>query len=151
MGFLLSRGYTVIPVNPLLANSGDTVFKKKVYASIADIPEAIDMVEIFRYVLQREKDWKSNITTSTASYYSSTDGTLVLPFSALYFFRRSQEAGGVVDEAIAVGAKSVWLQEGVVDEDAAKRALDAGLDVAMDTCPHVEIPRLGINGPNPKL
>lgn len=89
--YMNRRGYRVIPVNP----NETEVFGEKAYASLADLPEKIDLVDIFR---------------------------------------RSEEAGKAVAEAIAIGAKAVWLQEGVIDEAAARRAHDAGLLVVMDRC-----------------
>jgi predicted CoA-binding protein len=89
--YMQRAGYRVVPVNP----NESEVLGEKAYASLSDVAEKIDLVDIFR---------------------------------------RSEEAGAAVDQAIAVGAKAVWLQEGVIDHAAAQRALDAGLMVVMDRC-----------------
>ena len=89
--YMRRLGYRVIPVNP----NEREVLGEKAYASLVEVPEKIDLVDIFR---------------------------------------RSEEAGKAVDEAIAIGAKAVWLQEGVIDYAAAQRALNAGLLVVMDRC-----------------
>ena len=71
------------------------------------------------------------------------DGTAV---SVVNFFVNSHRVGAIVDEAILdkdrLGIEALWLQLGVIDEDAAGRAISAGLDVVMDTCPMIEYPKL---------
>ena len=103
MKFLQDQGYRVYPVNPRI--TGEHVHGEYVWRELAQIGEAIDIVDIFR---------------------------------------NSAEAGAVVDEAIAVGAKAVWMQLGVIDEAAAARAEAAGLKVVMDHCPKIEFARLGL-------
>jgi uncharacterized protein len=79
-----------------------------------------------------------------ASLADLPDGTVV---KVVDFFVNSAHVGALVDEAIAqkdrLGIESLWLQLGVVDEDAAARAEEAGLHVIMDTCPKIEYPRIG--------
>jgi len=89
--YLQQQGYRIVPVNP----NESEVLGEKAYPALRDVPEPVDLVNIFR---------------------------------------RSEEAGHHVDEAIRIGARAVWMQDGVVDEEAAGRALDAGLQVVMDRC-----------------
>jgi uncharacterized protein len=89
--YLQEQGYRIIPVNPTL----DEALGERAYASLRDIPEAVDIVQIFR---------------------------------------RSEDVPPVVDEAITIGAKVVWMQAGIVNEEAAAKARAAGLQVVMDAC-----------------
>ena len=97
--YLRQAEYTVYPVNPTVA----TIDGQPSYPSLADVPEPIDIVNVFR---------------------------------------RSEYLGEVVDEAAKVGAKAVWAQLGVYDEEASRKAETAGMDMVMDKCIKVEHRRL---------
>lgn len=101
--FLAQHGYDVTPINPGLA--GRTIFGAHVHASLAEVRQPVDMVDVFR---------------------------------------NSDAAGAVVDEALALDPlpKVIWMQLGVRDEAAARRAEARGVQVIMDRCPKIEIERL---------
>lgn len=103
--FLAAKGYRVIPVNP--GQAGQLALGEVVRASLYEIKDPVDMVDIFR---------------------------------------RSEEAGAVVDEALAAfpDLKAVWMQLGVEDPAAAARAEARGVAAVMNRCPAIEIPRLGL-------
>ena len=93
--FLQDHGKRIVPVHP----TAPTVHGEQGYATLAEIPFEVDVVDCFV---------------------------------------RSSLVGPVVDDAIAIGAKGVWMQLGVIDPAAAERANAAGLDVVMDVCPKIE-------------
>ena len=105
MKYLLDKGFKIIPVNP--GQAGKDILGQKVYATIADLPPPVDMIDIFR---------------------------------------NSEAAGPITDEAIAnkdrLGLKILWMQLGVINEEAAKRAEAAGFTVIMNRCPKIEYGRL---------
>ena len=110
--YLIDHGYTLIPVNP----NYEEVLGQKCYPSLLDIPEPVDVVDIFQ---------------------------------------RSDKVPPLVEQAIEIGAKVVWMQLGVVHPEAAERARRAGLEVVMDHCMKIEYGRLfgGLNfiGVNTKI
>ncbi len=93
--FMKSHGYRIFPVNPTL----NEVLGEKAYPSLLDIPEPVELVDIFR---------------------------------------RPEFVDEIVEQAIQIGAKAVWMQLGVVNEAAARKALEAGLEVVMDRCWKIE-------------
>jgi predicted CoA-binding protein len=96
MKYLMAKGYRVLPVNP--GHAGKGLLGQKIYASLADIEEPVDVVDMFR--------------------------------------------AEIVREAIAIGAKVMWMQLGIRNDEAAKMAEDAGLKVVMNRCPKIEYGRL---------
>ena len=105
--FLKEMGYRMIPVNPKAAE----IFGEKAYPSLLDIPDKVDVVQIFR---------------------------------------KPEDVPPIVEDAIKIGAKVVWMQEGIVNEEAAQMAREAGLQVVMNACMRATHKRLGL-GPKPKI
>jgi predicted CoA-binding protein len=103
---------------------------------------------VFRFLLDRGYDALPVNPALTGRAVHGVPAVATLddagPLDMVDVFRRSAEAGAVVDEAIRLGARSVWLQLGVVDEGAAARARAAGLAIVMDRCPAIEWRRLGL-------
>lgn len=99
--YMQQHGYRIIPVNP----EETEVLGEKAYPSLREIPEKVDIVNVFR---------------------------------------RPEAVPAIVDDAIAIGAPYLWLQEDVIHEDAARKALDAGMKVVMDRCLFKEHRRLGL-------
>jgi predicted CoA-binding protein len=98
---LLAHGYRVIPVNP----NETEVLGQKAYASLKDVPEQIDIVDVFR---------------------------------------RPEHTPAIAEDAVAIGAKTLWLQSGISNETAAELATRGGLSVVMDSCIGVMVSLLGI-------
>jgi O-acetylhomoserine (thiol)-lyase len=101
MKYLQGKGYRVIPVNP--GTAGKDLLGERIYANLREIPDKIDMVDVFR---------------------------------------ASDAAGPIVDDAIAIGAKVVWMQLGVRNDEAAAKGEAAGIEVIMNRCPKIEFGRL---------
>jgi predicted CoA-binding protein len=106
--YLQNQGYRIIPVNP----NESEVLGEKAYAALEEVPEKIDIVNIFR---------------------------------------RSEFVAPIVESAVRIGAKTVWMQEGVMDEQAAARARSAGLAVVMDRCLLKEHRRRRLGGRPPSV
>jgi predicted CoA-binding protein len=101
MKYLLAKGYKVIPINP--GHAGKQILGQTVYASLRDIPEPVEVVDIFR---------------------------------------NAEAALQITRDAIAIGAKVVWMQLGVRNDEAARLAEEAGIKVVMNRCPKIEYGRL---------
>jgi predicted CoA-binding protein len=96
---LQRRGKRIVPIHPRFADEPGEVLGEQGYATLADVPFPIDVVDVFR---------------------------------------RSEAAGEFADQAVAVGARGVWLQLGVIDQGAFDRTTRAGVPMVMDTCPAIE-------------
>jgi predicted CoA-binding protein len=98
--YLQERGYRIIPVNPLL----DKVLGQKAYKSLSDVPESVDLVDVFR---------------------------------------KSEAVPALAEEAIRIGARFFWMQEGVVSDSARERLERAGIPTVMDRCVKKELAKRG--------